>query len=129
MPRAKTLSQRPVISAQVPLQFSELHHACIGFYWRIKSEIDLRHLLRDVMSLGAEAALPVVVEKGWPLECWQWQPRIKLARGLWNIRLSAERYGRLPCWCRWSASTAPATAPAMAAAVTTAPWRGSIPAR
>ena len=35
-------------------------------------------------GLGAEAALPVVVEKGKPLEFWSWQPRSKLERGIWN---------------------------------------------
>jgi 5-formyltetrahydrofolate cyclo-ligase len=39
-------------------QFRELRHSCIGFYWPFKSEIDLRHLVRDCLALGAEAALP-----------------------------------------------------------------------
>src|SRR3546814_7461577 len=40
---------------------------------------------------GAEAALPVVVEKGQPLECWAWRPRMKLGRGIWNIPIPDKR--------------------------------------
>jgi 5,10-methenyltetrahydrofolate synthetase len=41
----------------------ELRDACIGFYWPFQGEIDLRQLVRGFLALGAEAALPVVVEK------------------------------------------------------------------
>lgn len=91
VPRSEKLFLRPVIGGQIPLHFPELRHACIGFYWPIKGEIDLRHLVRDFMGMGAEAALPVVVEKGRPLEFWAWQPRTKLNRGFWNIPVPAER--------------------------------------
>jgi len=91
IPRSEKLFLRPVIGGQVPLHFPELRHACIGFYWPFKGEIDLRHLLRDLIGMGAEAALPVVVEKGKPLEFWSWQPRSKLERGIWNIPVPAER--------------------------------------
>lgn len=91
IPRADKLFLRPVIGGQVPLHFPELQHACVGFYWPFKGEIDLRHLVRDLIGLGAEAALPVVVEKGQPLEFWSWQPRAKMGRGIWNIPVPAER--------------------------------------
>ncbi|GAB4359567.1 MAG: hypothetical protein Kow00114_12570 [Kiloniellaceae bacterium] len=91
IPRADKLFLRPVIGGQVPLHFPELRHACVGFYWPFKGEVDLRHLVRDLIGLGAEAALPVVVEKGQPLEFWSWQPRAKMGRGIWNIPVPAER--------------------------------------
>lgn len=91
IPRADKLFLRPVIGGQIPLHFPELRHACIGFYWPFKGEIDLRHLLRDFLGLGAEAALPVVVEKGRAVEFWAWHPGMKLARGIWNIPVPAER--------------------------------------
>ena len=59
-------------------RFPELQNACIGFYWPFKGEIDLRHLIGDFLALGAEAALPVVVEKKQPLEFWSWHPYIDI---------------------------------------------------
>lgn len=71
--------------------FPELARGCLGFYWPFKGEIDLRGLVRHFMEQGAEAALPVVVEKGQPLEFWSWHPRMKLGRGIWDIPIPAER--------------------------------------
>jgi 5-formyltetrahydrofolate cyclo-ligase len=71
--------------------FLELRHACIGFYWPFKGEIDLRSLISDFMAFGAEAALPVVVEKREPLEFWSWHPSMKMERGIWNIPIPRER--------------------------------------
>ncbi|MGF1593072.1 MAG: 5-formyltetrahydrofolate cyclo-ligase [Kiloniellaceae bacterium] len=92
IPRAEKLFLRPVVAGHVSAQFPELRHACIGFYWPFKGEIDLRHLVRDFLAQGAEAALPVVVEKGQALEFWTWRPRMKLGRGIWNIPIPAERH-------------------------------------
>jgi 5-formyltetrahydrofolate cyclo-ligase len=72
-------------------EFPELRRGCIGFYWPFKGEIDLRHLIRDLLAAGAEAALPAVVGKRQPLEFWAWRPRMKLERGVWNIPVPAER--------------------------------------
>ncbi|HMA15358.1 MAG TPA: 5-formyltetrahydrofolate cyclo-ligase [Kiloniellaceae bacterium] len=91
IPRGEKLFRRPIIGGLISAHFPELRHACIGFYWPFKGEIDLRHLVRDFIAQGAEAALPVVVEKGQPLEFWAWRPRMKLGRGIWNIPIPAER--------------------------------------
>jgi 5-formyltetrahydrofolate cyclo-ligase len=91
MPRSDKLFLRPVISGQVSLHFPELRHACIGFYWPIKGEIDLRNVMRDLLALGAEAALPVVTQRAQPLEFWSWRPGTRLKRGFWNIPIPAER--------------------------------------
>jgi 5-formyltetrahydrofolate cyclo-ligase len=69
----------------------ELRDACIGFYWPFQGEIDLRGLVRNFIALGAEAALPVVVEKQQPMEFWSWRPQMKLVRGIWNIPIPGER--------------------------------------
>ena len=71
--------------------FPELRDACIGFYWPFQGEIDVRHLVRNFLALGAEAALPVVVEGRQPLEFWSWRPRMKLTRGVWNIPVPSDR--------------------------------------
>jgi len=65
--------------------------AVVGFYWAFKGEIDLRGIVRGLIARGTRAALPVVVESGTPLEFWAWQPRMKMARGVWNIPVPGER--------------------------------------
>jgi 5-formyltetrahydrofolate cyclo-ligase len=61
------------------------------FYWPFQGEIDVRHLVRNFLALGADAALPVVVEARQPLEFWSWRPRMKLTRGVWNIPVPGDR--------------------------------------
>lgn len=90
VPRSEKPRIRSVLRDLIWEQFPELRHGCIGFYWPFRAEIDLRHLVRDFLALGAEAALPVVVEKRQPLEFWALRPRMKLARGIWNIPIPAE---------------------------------------
>ena len=90
VPRSEKPRIRSLLRDLIWEHFPELRHGCIGFYWPFKAEIDLRHLVRDCLALGAEAALPVVVEKRRPLEFWAWRPRMKLARGIWNIPVPAE---------------------------------------
>ena len=69
----------------------ELRFACLGFYWPFQGEIDVRHLVRNFLALGAEAALPVVVEARQPLEFWSWRPQIKLTRGVLKIPVPSDR--------------------------------------
>jgi 5-formyltetrahydrofolate cyclo-ligase len=90
LPRGEKERIRAAVREYVWKQFPELRHACVGFYWPFKGEIDLRPLVRDVLAVGAQAALPVVVEKGRPLEFWAWHPRMTLKRGIWNIPVPAE---------------------------------------
>ena len=91
VPRDEKSRIRSIGRDLIDAQFPELRNACISFYWPFKGEIDLRHLVRDFLALGAEAALPVVVEKQQPLEFWAWHPHMKLQRGIWNIPVPAER--------------------------------------
>lgn len=89
VPRDNRQDIRAAVRDVVWREFPELRGARIGFYWPIKGEIDLRHLVRDFIALGAEAALPVVVQKQQPLEFRAWHPRMKLERGVWNIPVPA----------------------------------------
>lgn len=91
VPRGEKERVRAAVHQFIWEQFPELRHACIGFYWPFKGEIDLRHLVRDFLAVGAEAALPVVVEKRRPLEFWAWRPRMKMERGIWNIPVPTVR--------------------------------------
>jgi 5-formyltetrahydrofolate cyclo-ligase len=69
----------------------ELRAATIGFCWPFKGEIDCRALVESCLASGAQAALPAVVERGQPLEFWDWHPRMALQRGVWDIPVPAER--------------------------------------
>lgn len=91
LPRSEVLRCVARVAAAVAAEFPELQHACVGFYCPFKGELDLRPLVRELLESGAEAALPVVPEKGRPLEFWQWRPGMKLGRGIWNIPIPAER--------------------------------------
>ena len=64
----------------------------LGFYWPMKSELDLVPFVRSLLPVLEAAALPVVVEKHAPLEFWRWTTRTQLCnRGVWNIPYPAER--------------------------------------
>lgn len=78
---------RDLIGESIP----KLSDVCIGFYWPFKGEIDLRYLVQEFLELGAQAALPVVVERRQPLEFWLWHAGMELERGVWNIPIPRER--------------------------------------
>jgi 5-formyltetrahydrofolate cyclo-ligase len=82
---------QPRIIGLLAERFPELRSGIIGFYWPIRGEIGLHHLIRDLIEAGASAALPVVVGKKEPLEFRVWQPGAPLERGVWNIPIPAAR--------------------------------------
>lgn len=63
----------------------------VGFYWPIRGEIDFRDIARAHVERGGAVALPVVVERGAPVEFWRWRPGARMSRGLWDIPIPAER--------------------------------------
>ena len=65
--------------------------AILGIYFPIHGEIDVRELARRHVEAGGVAALPVVVEKGAPVEFWRWAPGEKTKPGLWGIPVPRER--------------------------------------
>jgi len=74
------------------LQSADLKaYPVIGIYWPFRGEIDVRDIARAHIEAGGEAALPVVVQKGAPLEFWRWYPDRKMDRGVWNLPIPKER--------------------------------------
>ena len=57
----------------------------VSGYWPFRGEPDLRNWAIRVIERGGRIALPVVINKGWPLEFWVWNPGDPLERGVWNI--------------------------------------------
>lgn len=69
---------------------SDTNPGTIGFYWPIKGEFDLRGTVTELIDQGWQAALPVVVKTGAPLEFCRWEPDTKLVPGVWNIPVPQE---------------------------------------
>lgn len=57
----------------------------VGTYWPFRGEPDLRNWGIEIVERGGRIALPVVIQKGWPLEYRIWTPGDPLERGVWNI--------------------------------------------
>ena len=57
----------------------------VSAYWPFRGEPDLRNWSIRVIERGCRIALPVVIEKGRPLEFRIWAPGDPLERGVWNI--------------------------------------------
>lgn len=91
LPRDEKDRVRASVTSLIRQHVPELGSAVIGFCWPCKGEIDFRHFIRAAVADGAEAALPVVVERGQPLEFWSWRPHVKMQRGVWNIPIPADR--------------------------------------
>src|SRR5262245_938710 len=91
LPRDEKDRIRATVTALIRQHVPEFGSACIGFCWPYKGEIDFRHFIRGAVADGAEAALPVVVERAQPLEFWSWRPHMKMQRGIWNIPVPADR--------------------------------------
>jgi 5-formyltetrahydrofolate cyclo-ligase len=67
-------------------------HGCIGFYWPLDSEIDLRPLMHKFADRSVDLALPVIVEKGQPMEFWAWDAKTRMRnQEIWNIPVPVER--------------------------------------
>lgn len=68
----------------------------VGIYWPFRGEPDLRNWGIGIIRRGGQLALPVVIQKGWPLEYRIWAPGHPLARGVWNILAPARGPAVLP---------------------------------
>jgi 5-formyltetrahydrofolate cyclo-ligase len=91
IPQSERRRSQALILRLVERHFPELADALFGFYWPFRGEIGLHPLVRRLVERGARAALPVVVEKGQPLEFWAWHPGAPLRRGVWDIPIPVER--------------------------------------
>jgi 5-formyltetrahydrofolate cyclo-ligase len=91
IPQDQRRRLQPLILDLVERHVPELADALLGFYWPFRGEIGPHPLVRRLIERGARAALPVVIEKGQPLEFWDWRPGTPLRRGIWDIPIPAER--------------------------------------
>ncbi len=84
------------IAARVLEEIGEVEGRIISAYWPFRGEPDLRPLLEEIVRRGGKTALPVVIEKGRPLEFHLWQACELLSRGIWNIPVPVRRRPCVP---------------------------------
>ncbi|WP_421579287.1 5-formyltetrahydrofolate cyclo-ligase [Shinella sp. M31] len=90
LPAATRLAHDEVIAAHVLDEIGDVTGRIVSAYWPFRGEPDFRPFLHEVSKRGGLTALPVVVEKGRPLEFHLWQTGEALSRGVWNIPIPAE---------------------------------------
>ena len=73
------------ITALLLAGFPQLAKMTVGFYGPMKGEFDPRVAILRLREQGARAALPVVVQKGAPLEFREWWPGIKTDPGVFGL--------------------------------------------
>ncbi len=62
----------------------------VSAYWPLRGEPDLRPWLGELSAQGLIGVLPVVVEKGAPLQFRRWTPGCAMEKGFWNIPVPAD---------------------------------------
>jgi 5-formyltetrahydrofolate cyclo-ligase len=78
--------------ANLTTVLEKLSISTLGIYWPIQREIDVRPTADALrVSRGIQVGLPVVVEKGAPLEYWAWAMGDPMTRGFWNIPVPKNR--------------------------------------
>jgi 5,10-methenyltetrahydrofolate synthetase len=70
--------------------------AVVGFCWPYKGEFDARFAVRHWRERGAVAALPVVIEKGRPLQFRKWWPGAPMKPGVYGIPVPVDTEVLLP---------------------------------
>jgi 5-formyltetrahydrofolate cyclo-ligase len=61
----------------------------LGFYWPHRRECDLISIAGSAVAEGRQAALPMVIGPGKPLEFRRWWPGIAMATGVYDIPFPA----------------------------------------
>lgn len=74
-----------VIAERVMAWWRDARPACLGVYWPMRDEPDLRALYVRLVAEGAALALPLVESKQAPLRFARWQPGDALARDLLGL--------------------------------------------
>lgn len=96
VPAETRAQQGEAIAAGVMAEIGDIKDRIVSAYWPFRGEPDLRPFLQTVAERGGRTALPVVVERGQPLEFHLWQTGEALSRGVWNIPIPAEQRPCLP---------------------------------
>lgn len=86
---ATTAEQRRAWSAAITASllqgFVPLAIPALSFYWPFAGEFDPRFAVRQWRLRGARVALPVVLQKGAPMEFRQWWPGVPTRAGVFGL--------------------------------------------
>jgi 5,10-methenyltetrahydrofolate synthetase len=85
MAQAERQLRSDEIARQLERAVGRVAGRIVGTYWPFRGEPDLRNWGIEIVERGGRIALPVVIQKGWPLEYRIWTPGDPLERGVWNI--------------------------------------------
>lgn len=97
VPRAERHAATLAIAQRLDVACALLRPATLGFYWPMMGELSFVAWARERHERdGVQLALPVVVERGQPLEYWAWQPGATMAKGIWEIPIPAVRVPVVP---------------------------------
>lgn len=96
MAQAELAQQAEAVTTVLDAVLDDMDGATVAGYWPIRGELDLRAWLARARDAGARVALPVVVEKGKPVEFHLWATGGKMTRGIWNIPVPAEARPVMP---------------------------------
>ena len=90
IPAAVRAEMARAIAAGLDAVIGDAEGRTASLYWPFRGEPDLRGWAADFITRGGNAALPVVIEKGFPLVFRRWQPGDRLEKGVWNIPVPVE---------------------------------------
>jgi 5,10-methenyltetrahydrofolate synthetase len=85
VPDVQRRAWNDVITASLLAGFPLLRGMTVGFYWPMQGEFDPRFAIRRWREGGAQAALPVVVEKKAPLQFREWWPGVATEPGVFDL--------------------------------------------
>jgi 5-formyltetrahydrofolate cyclo-ligase len=85
MPAAAHHAASAEIGQLLLAQFIPANPGIVGCYWPFRREFDCLPVMRRIIDLGGEVALPVVIRPRHPLEFRRWTPETEMAKGVWDI--------------------------------------------
>lgn len=77
------------ISARLTEILGDVNGLTIAVYWPIRGELNLHPWMVEASGRSAQICLPVVIDKGQPVEFHHWAPDSTMAKGIWNIPVPA----------------------------------------
>src|SRR5580704_12252285 len=90
MPASVHRAATAAIARLLDAQFTPANPGVVGCYWPFRREFNCLPVMRRIIALGGEVALPVVVRPRRPLEFRRWTPQTEMAKGVWGIPYPAE---------------------------------------
>jgi 5-formyltetrahydrofolate cyclo-ligase len=90
MPAGAHRAASAAIARRLTARFMPANPGIVGCYWPFRHEFNCLPVMRRIVALGGEVALPVVIRPRHPLEFRRWTPQAEMAKGVWDIPHPAE---------------------------------------